>query len=151
MSRTIGSPVVTSDSALPLDDILKNGVRSRPDVGALAALESGKLCVLLWHYHDDDVPGTSATVQLEFFGLPFAEGKATLQHYRIDEDRSNAFAAWKRMGSPPQPTAGQRTQLEAKGRLATSSSPGTVVVENASATVQIHLPRQAVSLLELTW
>ena len=45
---------VESDGAVPLDAILKDGVRAKPDVSALASLDKNKLCVLVWHYHDDD-------------------------------------------------------------------------------------------------
>src|SRR5262245_30704322 len=40
-----------SDGAVPLDVIVKGGVRDKPDVAALASLDAGKLCVLVWHYH----------------------------------------------------------------------------------------------------
>src|SRR5262245_28921668 len=46
-----------SDHAVPLDSMLKNGVRGEPDVAALASLDHDKLCVLVWHYHDDDLAG----------------------------------------------------------------------------------------------
>jgi xylan 1,4-beta-xylosidase len=36
----------------------------RPDVSALASLDKNKLAVLVWHYHDDDVPGPDAAVDL---------------------------------------------------------------------------------------
>ena len=59
-----------SDGAVPLDDMLKDGVRAKPDVAALASLDGKKLCVLVWHYHDDDVPGPDAAVELSLTGLP---------------------------------------------------------------------------------
>ena len=38
--------------------MLKDGVRgATPDVSALASLEANRLSVMVWHYHDDDVPG----------------------------------------------------------------------------------------------
>ena len=44
---------------------------SKPDVAALASLDGDKLCVLVWHYHDDDVPGPDAAVALTLSGLPW--------------------------------------------------------------------------------
>ena len=35
-----------------------------------------------------------------------------VQHYRIDRDHGNAFAVWKRMGSPPRPTSRQLGALK---------------------------------------
>jgi len=142
---------VTGDGAVPLDVILKRGVREIPDVSALASLEEKKLSVLVWHYHDDDVPGPDAAVELALAGLPLEKGEARLQHFRIDDEHSNAFTAWKAMGSPQRPTADQYAELEKAGRLAATGDPEAVRVENARATVRLKLPRQAVSLMVLTW
>jgi xylan 1,4-beta-xylosidase len=98
---------VESDRAVPLDAILRRGVRAEPDVSALASLDENKLCVLVWHYHDDDVPGPAAEVELGLAGLPLESGEASLEHFRIDQEHGNAFAAWQRMGSPQQPTPQQ--------------------------------------------
>ena len=48
---------VESSAKSSLEAIRKEGVRAKPDVSALASLQDGKLCVLVWHFHDDDVPG----------------------------------------------------------------------------------------------
>ncbi|HKB02691.1 MAG TPA: hypothetical protein VKD90_10755 [Gemmataceae bacterium] len=142
---------VESDGAVPLDAILKRGVRDKPDVSALASLDGKKLCVLVWHYHDDDVPGPDAVVDVALTGLPIENGEARLAHFRIDETHSNAFRAWKAIGSPQMPTAEQYAQLEKDGRLAAMGDSVTVRVANGRATLRVHLPRQAVSLLVLTW
>jgi xylan 1,4-beta-xylosidase len=106
---------------------------------------------MVWHYHDDDVQGPEAMVEVALSGLPLANGRATLQHFRIDEDHSNAFAAWKRMGSPQQPTPGQYAQLEKAGRLAALGASEGVPIENGQAKLQFKLPRRAVSMLQLGW
>ena len=151
-SRMTGQRLeVNSDGALPLEEIVRNGVRNRPDVAALASLGQNRLCILAWHYHDDDVAGPDAAVELNCVGLPPGAGGAKLEHFRIDEDHSNAFAAWKRMGSPQAPTLEQYAQLERAGRLAAMGPPEGIRVQNGEATVRLKLPRQAVSLLQLTW
>src|SRR5262249_55591042 len=96
-----------SDGAVSLDAILKSGVRDKPDVAALASLDAGKLCVMAWHYHDDDVPGPAAAAEVTITGLPAKLGEAKLTQFRIDGEHSNAFAAWKKMDSPPKPTPEQ--------------------------------------------
>jgi xylan 1,4-beta-xylosidase len=147
-----GRRVVAESSADPgLEAIVRDGVRGAPDVSALAALEPHKLTVLLWHYHDDDVPGPAAVVDLSLTGLPLARGEARLQHYRIDETHSNAFAAWKRMGSPIAPNEKQYAELEKAGQLASMEAPPTVTVEGGRVRLPVELPRQAVSLLVLEW
>ena len=61
---------VESDGAVPLDAMLKSGVREKPDVSALAARSGKRITVLAWHYHDDDVPGPDAAVTLDLAGAP---------------------------------------------------------------------------------
>ena len=140
-----------SDHAVSLDAMLETGVRGEPDISALVSLDKNKLCVLAWHYHDDDVPGPAANVELVLSSLPLSDGEAQLQHFRIDEDRSNAFTAWKRMGTPQQPTTEQYAQLEMAGQLAALGARTAVRVDNSTATVKFKLPRQAVSLLVFEW
>lgn len=142
---------VESSGGATLAAMLKNGVRATPDVSALASLDNKRLCVMAWHYHDDDLPGPDAAVDLTVGGLPPMTGKATVRHYRIDAGDSNAFTAWQRMGSPPQPTAQQYEQLKKAGQLALLGTPTAVGFENDTARVKINLPRQAVSLLEIEW
>ncbi len=138
---------VESDSAVPLDDIVRRGVRQNPDVSALAASGKNRLCVMVWHYHDDDVAGPVAQVDLALDGLPQNIRKAKLQHFRIDADHSDAFTVWKKMNSPLKPTAEQFAQLEKAGQLAELEAPKTVTVEKGVVHVHMDLPRQAVSLL----
>ncbi|MBI4606979.1 MAG: beta-xylosidase, partial [Planctomycetes bacterium] len=102
---------VESDHGVPLEEILKDGVRGRPDVSALASLDGGRVCVLAWHYHDDDVPGPEAEVELALSGLPLASGDAKLEHFRIDAGHSNSYAAWQRMGSPARPGREEEARL----------------------------------------
>jgi xylan 1,4-beta-xylosidase len=149
-SRMGGQRVtVRSSGAVALDAILKDGVRGAPDVSALASLDGNRLSILVWHYHDDDVPGPDAAVDLTVGGLPTPRGEARLTHYRIDDAHSNAFAAWKRLGAPQTPTPGQYATLEKAGRLEPLAAPSPVHVIDGQAKMTFMLPRQAVSLLVL--
>jgi xylan 1,4-beta-xylosidase len=142
---------VQSDHAVALDAILRSGVRGRPDVMALASLDQDRLCILAWHYHDDDVPGPPADVEIAVVGLPAGANQARLEHFRIDEDHGNSFAAWKRLGSPQSPTDEQYAQLLDAAKLAALAPPATVRLEDGQAKLSFSLPRQAVSLLVLEW
>jgi xylan 1,4-beta-xylosidase len=147
-----GQRLAVVSSADPgVESMRSQGVRGSPDVSALASLHNHKLCVLLWHYHDDDVTGPSAVVDLSLAGLPLAKGEARIWHHRIDREHSNAFERWKRMGSPQDPSPGQYAQLEKAGQLATLDDPTIAPVENHAAQVRLTLPRQAVSLLVFAW
>jgi xylan 1,4-beta-xylosidase len=78
-------------------------------------------------------------------------GVATLRPFRIDDDHSNAYEAWLRMGSPQNPTPAQHTALQAAGRLAELEPPREITVEGGGAKVEFRLPRRGVSLVELEW
>jgi xylan 1,4-beta-xylosidase len=143
---------VTSDGAIGLDDIMRAGVRGTPDVAAIATVGRNKLCAMVWHYHDDDVPAPAAAVTLAFAGLPAGVTEAKLTHWRIDATHSNAIATWQRLGSPAAPTADQYRQLVAAGQLEQlSDAPDSVPVAAGAATLAFNLPREAVSLLVLEW
>jgi xylan 1,4-beta-xylosidase len=142
---------VESDAAIPLADILASGVRDRPDVSALASLDGSKLCIMVWHYHDDDVPGPAAEVNLSLQSLPLRNGEARLVHHRIDSELSNAYSVWKQIGSPQQPTSEQIAKLETAGKLAMLGTSAKVAIKNGVAAIRFSLPRQAVSLLVVEW
>jgi xylan 1,4-beta-xylosidase len=142
---------VNSDGAVPLETILKSGVRDRPDVGALVSLDKNKLCVLAWHYHDDHVPGPTADVTLALTGLPVQAGRPRLQHFRIDDDHSNAFTAWQKMGSPSRPSADQLRALERAGQLTQLHETRAIETKDGRASLRFSLPRQAVSLVVVEW
>jgi xylan 1,4-beta-xylosidase len=142
---------VESDGTMPRDAILKGGISARPDVSALASLETDRLCILAWHYHDDDVPGPVADVKLALTGLPGKITKARVWHFRIDDDHSDAFMVWQRMGAPVPLSANQFTTLEKAGQLAELAPPKKIRIRNGRATLRMNLPREAVSLLVVGW
>ena len=84
-------------------------------------------------------------------GLPSNADGARLTHYRIDETHSNAYAEWKRLGSPIAPTRPQYTRLEAAGQLERIDSPPSVRVVEHEATINFALPRQGVSMIVIEW
>ena len=154
MFSHMGGTRVQTDSTgeVPLDALVAHGVREAPDVAAMASLETGKLCVLVWHYHDDDVAGPDAGVKLEISNLPEGAHSAHLTHYRIDDLHSNAFAEWKRMGSPAVLDTMQYAQLRQVGSLGKiDDGPSSVPVDAGKAALDFQLPRRAVSLLVLEW
>jgi xylan 1,4-beta-xylosidase len=142
---------VESDAAASLDDMLKTGVRERPDVSALAALGGNRLCVLVWHYHDDDVTGPDANVEISLDGLPEKLSEARVQQFRIDADHSNAFTVWKNMNSPRTLTPEQFAQLEKAGHLAEMDAPKNFHFDHGKGRLNVVLPRQAVSLFVFEW
>ena len=107
------------------------------------------MTVLVWNYHDDDVNAPGASVKLDISGLPQDAHSILVRHYRIDHDHSNAYAAWKDLGSPQSPTPEQHARLRAAGQLELLESPHWIAEDKVS--LRCDLPRQAISLLELSW
>jgi xylan 1,4-beta-xylosidase len=142
---------VESGGAMSLDDILRSGVREKPDIDALATKRDRGLSVLLWNYHDDDVAAPDAPVNLALVGLPAGVKRVEVRHYRIDADHSNAWTAWKQMGSPQNPTPEQYARLEAAGQLQTLEPRRELAVDGGRVNLSFPLPRQAVSLVQVSW
>jgi xylan 1,4-beta-xylosidase len=140
---------VQSSGALPLSAVRDAGVRDRPDVGAMASRAERSLSVLVWNYHDDDVPAPAAAIDLEFDDLP--AGSVRVAHQRVDADHSNTYEAWRRMGSPQPPSRAQYQTLERAGRLESLEAPHRLDVDKGHAHLSFSLPRQGVSLVRLTW
>ena len=116
----------------------------------MAATTDHSLTVLLWNYHDDDVPAPETPLRLRVAGLPAAARHVLVRHYAIDHDHSNAYSVWQSMGSPQNPTPEQYSKLKAAGQLELLESPRWL---RTDGTVELNfpLPRQSVSLVELSW
>ena len=74
-----------------------------------------------------------------------------LTHYRIDQEHSNSFTTWKKMGSPQNPTPEQIAELEKNGQLQMLGSPQWVKAKDGIVSNQFNLPRQGVSLIKMSW
>lgn len=131
----------SSDAQVPLARILADGVRDAPDVGVLATrAPGGKLDILIWHYHDDDVPGPDARISLTVSGIG---ANLRGQAWRVDPRHANSFAAWQAMGSPQHPTPAQIARLSQASRL----TPEAVALQQGK--LDLLVPRQGVMLIEL--
>jgi xylan 1,4-beta-xylosidase len=141
----------TSTGAVPTEDIVRAGVRGQPDINVIATRKNHEVDILIWNYHDDDFAASPASIDLEVDGLPAALSQGVLEHFRIDSRHSNAFVAWKGMGSPQSPSAEQVEQLQKEGQLQLLDSPEPISIEKGSVHLQFGLPRQSLSLVRLTW
>jgi xylan 1,4-beta-xylosidase len=147
-----GSEVrVASSGQVPLDQMLHAGVRQTADVDALATRADRRAAVLVWNYHDADRPVPPTPVDVRIGHIPAGVERVLLERYRIDDTHSNAYTAWKAMGSPQHPTAEQVTQLKAAGQLELFTSPEYLDVRDGSVEVNEDLPREGISLLQLSW
>jgi xylan 1,4-beta-xylosidase len=142
---------VENPHAKDLDTLIRQSVRKEGDVHAFASRGDRALSVLVWHYHDDGVPGPEVTVELALQGMDTSGKPARLTHYRIDDRHSNAYTAWQKMGSPQKPSPEQREALTKASELARLEEPKMVAVKGGQLAVRFAMPRQAVSLIRVEW
>jgi len=140
-----------SAGALAADSVIASGVRNRQEINAIATRDAHRICVLVWNYTDDSAPGPSSPIELSVDGIPASPGRVRLEHYRIDGDHSDSFAAWQAMGSPQQPTPEQYSRLESAAQLQMLDSPRWMTSTEGKLDLSFSLPAQAVSLVVLTW
>ena len=140
---------VNSNRMYSLFSIRDSGVRKETtDIGAIAAKDNRTATVMIWNYHDDDLPGETENVQLEIKGIPSAN--VTLQEYRIDKDHSNSYEVWKAMGSPQQPDKGQIALLEKAGQLEQTSGKNKKISKGLLQ-IATPLPRQGIVFYKIQW
>jgi xylan 1,4-beta-xylosidase len=140
-----------SSSGVGIDSMLSRGVPDKADVDTLAVRSDREISVLAWNYHDDDVPSPAAQVNLAVTGVPDTILRVLARHYRIDQSHSNAYTAWKQMGSPQHPTPEQYAVLETAGHLQLLDSPRWIATSGGKADLRFELPRQGISLVQLSW
>ena len=140
---------VTGNQNYTFLQVRDSSVRRKPDIDALASKDKKMAAIMVWYYHDDDTVGAPVPVEIRIQGIPSV--KANFKHYRIDSKHSNSFEVWKKMGSPQQPTPSQIRILEKAGQLEMITSPQKITLKNNEAIIKMEIPRQAVSLLQLSW
>ena len=117
------------------------------DPAVMAAADEHRMTVMLWNYTDDDLPGEVVRRSVGVRGLPAR--RVTITEYRVDEEHGNAYAFWKRMGSPQEVGPAEYKKLEAAGKLAGVEKKMTV--DSGKLSIPVSLPAHAVVLLQLSW
>ncbi|MEX1010477.1 MAG: hypothetical protein WDZ29_00295 [Balneolaceae bacterium] len=140
---------VESDYGLSAFEVIEDNVREDPDINGFATLEGNTASVMVWNYHDDDVPAPPALVNLQIDGVP--SDRVRVHHYRIDEHHSNAYTVWREMGAPQQLTKRQLEEIHKAAELENYKSPEWVTTNSGTADLEFSLPRQGVSLVQLIW
>lgn len=141
---------VDNEASLPLDVLITKGVHdSIPAIDALATADKKSATILLWNYYDDDVPAKAALVRLQLGSIP--SKKVSIKQYSIDEENSNSYTLWKKLGSPKTVSTTQYAALEKAGKLQVINQQKNVRTNKGLFYFNMQLPRQAVSLLEIKW
>lgn len=145
-----GSRVAVSGGKYDPFMIRDSGVKDNsPDINALAARDKSGISIMVWNYHDDDLPADASSIRIDVSGLNIP--KVLVHEYRIDKENSNSYEVWKGMGSPQNPTPEQFEVLEKSGGLKLFASPYWTNSKDGMTSLSLDLPRQGVSLFRLTW
>jgi xylan 1,4-beta-xylosidase len=139
---------VSGNRMYDLKTFVDSSVRKQTDIGAIATKDKNSATIMVWNYHDEDKQEAAEKINITIEGLTAAA--ITVTEYRIDNEHSNSYEVWKKMGSPQNPTAEQITALEKAGQLQMINKPMKMKA-NKKIILKIQLPRQAVSLLKLDW
>jgi xylan 1,4-beta-xylosidase len=141
----------SSSGALASEDVVRNGIRGKPDVNVIASRTEHELDILVWNYHDDDLPAPESAIDLVLSGITERAERVLVEHFRVDSTHSNAYAEWRAMASPQKPSPAQYQQLQSAGQLQLLNSPTWLGMQNRSLHLQFGLPRQALSLVRIKW
>jgi xylan 1,4-beta-xylosidase len=146
---------VTSSGAISSAEIVHAGVLGLPDINAIATRSDRERdCqaeILVWNYHDDDVPFPAASIDLLINGLPPQAKRAMVEQFRVDSSHSNAFAVWKEMGSPASFSGREYERLQTASQLQLLDSPYWTTIRDGTVRTHLVLPRQGLSLLRIQW
>jgi len=141
----------SSSGALQINEILTAGVRGPADVNVIATRNKRELTILLWNYHDDDLPAPASQIDLSIEGLPEDLSRALVEDFRVDERHSNSYAEWKSMGSPQTLDPLQQKKLQSAGQLQLLESPRWESVQKGRLHLAINLPRPGLSAIRIVW
>jgi len=121
-----------------------------PDISGMASVSGdGSIQVLVYSHHDDWDIEKEYDVELDICNISTMEN-ASIRHYRIDKEHSNAYTEWKRQGSPKYPSKEQYEAIKGKDGLELFEPDKNIRVIDGKIKVEFKMPTHAVSLIEIT-
>jgi len=119
-------------------------------VSAFATRDANRVTVVVTHYRPDriDNAGEACPVKLKIASPWPPDAKVTLNHWRIDSDHSNAYSAFKALGSPEHPTPEQLAAVKKRMGLELLE-PARQMTSAGGSGLTFELPCNAVSLIEM--
>jgi xylan 1,4-beta-xylosidase len=126
------------------------GTHEKPDIDGFATLSDNKVQILLYSHHDDwDISG-DYEVDLEVSGIPFEGSKATLSHFRLDGNHSNAYTEWLRRDRPKYPEGEDLEAIKGRESLELFEPESTVRLQKGTWQTIVSIPVNGISLLILS-
>ena len=144
-----GKRVKVTGNPYPAQKVIDEGIRQQPDINAMACVDQNQMTILVWNYHDDDILGEINDVELTIQNIP--DGPVLMQHYRVDQEFSNSYTEWQKLGAPQQPTDEEYCEVEEAGQLKLLTSPEWITANKSGTKIKFSIPRQGVSFIKLEW
>ena len=116
----------------------------KSSIDGIATRSGNKIQVMIYNYNENVDDREIKKVQLS---VTLPSGSYKLTHYRIDENHSNAYTIWKKMGRPYNPNEAQLKQIKDRQGLELLEAEKVIKVKNNKATIPVEMPHHSVSLL----
>ena len=127
-----------------------NIISSNNHISAFAARDSKKITIVVTNYQFDrinnDGPSYPVTLNINSHWTPGT--KVELNHWRIDKNHSNAYTAFKELGSPELPNPLEIDAIKKRMDMEMLEMPKQITGKDL-ADVTFELPCNAVSLIEI--
>jgi xylan 1,4-beta-xylosidase len=141
---------VTGDIAYNLMTVRDSSVRlDARDINALASAKDNRATVMLWNYHDLNFVTAPVSVNVVVSGVKASTVR--VKRYLIDQQHSNSYEAWKKMGSPQEVSEEQYKILEEAGKLKQISEEEVLEVRHETLTIPTQIEGQAVAFFVIEW
>lgn len=136
-----------SSGEVSMRHILNFGVDENSDVGVSASINQAekKAYIMIWNYRDDSSISSESSIELKLKNLPVG-CRSKVTHYQIDQNNSNSYSFWKKIGSPQDPTNDQYVDLIESSKITVVSEDDSSVCEDET-NLEFNMPQQSVRLI----
>jgi xylan 1,4-beta-xylosidase len=120
-------------------------------IKAFATSDAKRITIVVTNYQYNQInnEGVSYPVELNIETRWKPGTKVTLKHWRIDQDHSNAYTAFKKLGSPVLPNPIEIDAIKSKMEPELIEAPLAMSSDELKK-IEFQLPCNAVSLIEIT-
>ncbi len=123
---------------------------SNGNVIAYASRDKNRITVVVTNYQSDQINNEGITYPVSLnINMPWKPNtKLTIKHWRIDQDHSNAYTIFKKLGAPALPNPIEVDEIKSRMRLELMNNPETKQAGDLK-NITFQLPCNAVSLIEI--
>ena len=121
-----------------------------PRIDGIASIhENQSIQIIIWNFDESNINVENKRISLQINNLPFSSDLISLKKYQIDSQNSNAYAKWKELGSPQDPTPEEIELIKKSECLALIEQGKIDQPPGNSLLLNFDLPGQSVSLIRV--